>query len=567
MSSPPTLPPPADRSDPGVAPPVIRAVPPAAPVAVPAGFGLRFDPVVRRVDGGRVLIGGSPLRLLRLSPAGATAVGDWIGGATVGATPSRGRLARRLLDAGVAHPVPPIGSGPAAAAAPDGPGAALDEPLSGTATVTVVIPAHGRPRDLERTLRALHASTDPHIAEVVVVDDASPDPASLARVAADGRARIVRCDRNGGPGAARNRGLATVISPVVAFVDCDIEPEPGWLDPLLAHLADPAVALVAPRVRAAVSGPDGTVADSMAGLLERYEQERSPLDLGADEARVAPGTRVAYVPSATLVGRTDVLRTAGGFDEALRVGEDVDLVWRLVEAGHTVRYEPTAVVRHPARPDLGAWVRQRFAYGTSAAALDARHPGSVAPVAVSPWTLGAWGLAALGHPGLGLAVGGIATTLLPRRLAGLTHPWVEAVRLAGWGQLAAGRPLASAITRTWWPIALGAAVVSRRARPAVVAAAVVPPALDWLRGDRALDPVRYVGLRLLDDASYGAGVWAGCRRTGRLGALRPALVSWPGRRPAVEDPRATPRAPSGAGAAAPPTATAPPGAPDPRGLR
>ena len=50
-----------------------------------------------------------------------------------------------------------------------------------------------------------------------------------------------------------------------------------------------------------------------------------------------PGAAVGWLPSACLVARVDRLRAAGGFAEDMRVGEDVDLVWRLVDAGLSQR--------------------------------------------------------------------------------------------------------------------------------------------------------------------------------------------------------------------------------------
>jgi mycofactocin system glycosyltransferase len=468
---------------------------------LPPSFRVALDASTRVTDGGRVLIGGSPLRILRLTAAGGAVVAALAAGEAVGESSARQRLARRLLDTGVAHPRP------------------SSSPFS-IEDLTIVVPTHGGPPELERTLRALR--TDAPEVRIIVVDDASPaaEAEELAATARAHHAELVVRPANGGPGAARNTGLALVTTPVVAFVDRDVEPEPGWLEPLLAHLADPAVALVAPRVQATPAG----------GVLAQFEARRSPLDLGAAEARVASGSRVSYIPSATVVARTGVLVAAGGFDERLRVGEDVDLVWRLDEQGHTVRYEPASVVRHPARTTLPAWVRQRFGYGESAALLDERHPGAVPPISMSGWTLAAWGLAAAGHPVLGAGVAATTTALLPAKLGALEHPWQESFRLAGSGHARAWEPLAAALTRTWWPATAAAALVSKRARRAAVAAVVVPAVLEWSRGDRAVDPVRYTALRALDDAAYGAGVWAGCVRARRWGPLTPALRSWPGRR-------------------------------------
>ncbi|MBF6096422.1 glycosyltransferase family 2 protein, partial [Nocardia cyriacigeorgica] len=85
------------------------------------------------------------------------------------------------------------------------------------------------------------------------------------------------------------------------------------------------------------------------------------------------------------------LAELGGFDERLRFGEDVDVVWRLTDAGHLVRYHPAAVVTHRPRATLGSWLRQRYDYGTSAAPLARRHPGRLACARVSAWHALSWG--------------------------------------------------------------------------------------------------------------------------------------------------------------------------------
>ena len=243
-----------------------------------------------------------------------------------------------------------------------------------------------------------------------------------------------------------------------------------------------------------------------------------------------------FVPTAALVVRRAALEAVGGFDEELHVGEDVDLVWRLGQAGGTVRYEPGAIVRHPARQTVFGWLRQRFDYGSSAAPLARRHGAAVAPLSVSPWTAAAWGLIGVRAPLAGLATVGITSALLAPRLSGLQHPWREAMRLAGLGHLYGGRAIADALRRTWWPVALLLALRWRRVRAGVVVALTVPPLLEW-RADRpALGPVRWAGLRLVDDLAYGAGVWAGCARERSVRALRPDLVNWPGRRDAIEVP-------------------------------
>jgi mycofactocin glycosyltransferase len=382
-----------------------------------------------------------------------------------------------------------------------------------------VIPVRDRQAELTRCLAGLGQL------RVIVVDDCSADPAAIARVAAAEGARVLRRSVNGGPGAARNTGLAAAQTPLVAFLDSDCVPGPGWLDALLPHFADPAVGAVAPRIAPAEPGRT---------WLARYEGASSTLDMGARASIVRPGSRVPYVPGASLVVR----RTAAGsgFAETMRVGEDVDFVWRLAASGWRVRYEPGSVMGHQHRVRLGEWFARRKDYGTSAAILEQHHPGTVRPLYVSAWTALAWLAAAAGRPAAGAACTAVSIALLARRLAQVTGEqwpqraartaWPLAARLAGGGTVAAGRPLGSAISRTWWPVALPAAVAVRRMRWPLAALVLAPPLLDWLDRRPPLDPARYVAARLLDDVGYSVGVWQGCveRRT-----IRPLLPRLGGR--------------------------------------
>ncbi len=286
--------------------------------------------------GEHTLLGGSPFRVLRLTSTGVEA---WcqIRSGERPLSPSARVLAQTLIGYGMAHPRP-----------------------QGTPTqrdVTVIIPVFGRQNELRRCLDALGSQH-----RIIVVDDGSADASAIADICAAHGAEVIHRPRNGGPAAARNSGLDHVDSEFVAFIDSDCVVTGDWVDSLGAHFDDPLVGAVAPRVEAAHGG---------SGVV----------DLGDRPGRVAPLTRIGHVPTAALLVRRQALETIASknsvFDEDLRVGEDVDLVWRLVDAGWVVRYDPTVTVEHHEPAEISAVMARRASYGTSAAPLSARHPGKI----------------------------------------------------------------------------------------------------------------------------------------------------------------------------------------------
>jgi hypothetical protein len=163
----------------------------------PAGLCLRPDPGARLLAGGTVLVGGSPVRVLRLTPAGARHVSGWLAGTPVPDNPRARALARRLLDTGIAHPAPgraAPGTPAQDAPAPGTPAPGGEAPPGGwdLGDVTVVIPVRDRQAELARCLAGLAG-----MPRVIVVDDCSADPAAIARIASGAGPRVLRRGVNG----------------------------------------------------------------------------------------------------------------------------------------------------------------------------------------------------------------------------------------------------------------------------------------------------------------------------------------------------------------------------------
>jgi GT2 family glycosyltransferase len=527
-----------------------------------------------------VLFGGSPPRLLRLNPAGQRALDELRRGPV--RSPAAGKLARRLTDTGLAHPRPPAPSrGPGApGVVPRENGAGGRPPSAGEGRraggvsspsqrsggvpggrspgltlpdVTVVIPARDRPAYLDRCLTALGQSYP-----VIVVDDGSQQAAEVASLSRRHGAALIRRPASGGPGPARNDGLAQVTTPLVAFLDSDCETGPEWITSLAAHFADPLVAAVAPRVRPLTGA-------SPAG---RYLEARAPIDMGPQEGRVLPLTRLSYVPTAALLVRRAALVAdddqaiatgagpfgagpfgAGPFDASLRYGEDVDLVWRLAEAGWRVRYDPAASVSHSEPATWTKVLARRFRYGCSAAPLAQRHPGQVPPLILQAWPAAAVAALLARKPVAALAAYGAGTGQLVRLLS-------------GWGVPPRGvlRPMADSVLQTWlgagrWTIqyALPVAAASlarpggRTARTrlgrrlAVASLLAGPPIAEWRRIRPSMPVAAFSLGYLADEVAYGAGVYRGAAAQRLLSPLLPVVAWRPlGKAPAAPRPDTTP---------------------------
>jgi mycofactocin glycosyltransferase len=456
-------------------------------MTLPLGFRVRVGADVRIHDGGRTLVGGSPLRVLRLKePAPALGRGQVL----EVADRTTATVAERLLAANLAAPV---------------------LPAAGDAELTVVVPIRDRADRLDRLLGGLTGLP------VIVVDDASHDPAAVAAVAVRHGARLVALTDNVGPAGARNAGIAEVRTPYVAFVDSDVVVEAAALRGLAGHFADPRVAAVGPRVQ-------GVARSANPRRFERWDVDGLSLDLGEVPALVRPWSKVGWLPSACLVVRVADLgeRT---FDEDRRVGEDVDLVWRLIQSGRHVRYDPAYVAGHDSRGTWSTWLGRKAFYGTGGAWLAQRHGDWMAPAVLSPVpALGAAALLAQRRWSVPAALGCLA---LVRIRLGRTLPETpDRGRLAtaltaevGVSTLRQGSHL---LLRHWWPGAALAALVSRRARRAV-AAAMVWDLLDHREVPPARAPEAFAARRL-DDLAYGAGLWWGAARAHSAQVLVPRVT-------------------------------------------
>lgn len=237
--------------------------------------------------------------------------------------------------------------------------------------VAVVLCTRDRPELLAAALDAVAGAVRADD-EVVVVDSASTDPRAVDP-ARERDVAVVRLDRPG-LSRARNAGVSATSAPIVAFTDDDCRPAPGWAEAVAAGFTSSEVGFLTGRVLA-----DRTGRMSVSCIVDEEPRRIGP---GADPFTIGVGANMAM--------RRVALAGVGGFDERLgagahlRAGEDVDVWWRLLDAGWEGAYAPGCVVTHVQWRSDGQALRLSYGYGLGA--------GALAVKAVRAGQRGGWGL-------------------------------------------------------------------------------------------------------------------------------------------------------------------------------
>lgn len=389
--------------------------------------------------------------------------------------------------------------------------------------VSVVIPTYNRGKMLTSCLESLFTLDYPKAKlEIIVVDDASPVPVDLAsgRLPVDsayGRipVKVIRLPENRGPGAARNAAVQQAKGEIIAFLDDDCLASNGWLKALLPCFQYPDVAAAGGRVESA----------GLTRPLEKYEQVQSPLLMGDNQRKVRKGSSLSYLATCNLLVRKQALLAAGGFDPGLRVGEDVDLCWRLQERGGNIYYIPEGLVFHHHRSQLPAFLKRRFNYGQSEAKLQTRNPqdkrklvffpGNSAVLAMTMLTAlfaGVW-------PALAAGIGLTALNLFRqsvRKLQSIKSAdckpgprQVFPVMLRSQGTAVY---LASQHFSRYYSIpAVAIALLSfPRLAPLFLAIHLLPTLVDYKLKKPSLSPFHFMLYHFLENIFYQAGVFSGC---------------------------------------------------------
>jgi len=236
--------------------------------------------------------------------------------------------------------------------------------------LSVVIPSRDRERVLSETLRRLVEQLAGRPAEVIVVYDG---PSGERRIAAEtaGSSEVplqVVEQPPLGPAAARNRGLELARGAACLFLGDDAWPGEGLVDRHLEFhrdhpdAGDALLGLVVPAAPL-----DGSP------FIRWLHTDGVQFGYGGLEAGVVPAT---CFWTANVSAKTELLRDAGGFDEAFTDAacEDTELGLRLAHAGMRLAYDPAALAHHYHPTDLAATLDRMRRVGLAYRVLESRAP-------------------------------------------------------------------------------------------------------------------------------------------------------------------------------------------------
>lgn len=224
--------------------------------------------------------------------------------------------------------------------------------MPGSPLLTVCVCTHNRPHYLRDCLDGLRRQTAPRDwFEVVVVDSASTaaNASILPKlVALLPNARLLRAER---PGLclARNVAARAARAAHICYIDDDAIPEPDWISAAVQACADahPAASLIGGRILPQWEAPlPAWWPPRLRGVLSivecdaRGEYRTSSLPPGTEPCGA---NLIVHVPTLLAAGG---FLTTGRYRDALLSDEEVQLAWRLQDAGHSIRYDPRIVVRH-----------------------------------------------------------------------------------------------------------------------------------------------------------------------------------------------------------------------------
>ena len=207
-------------------------------------------------------------------------------------------------------------------------------------------------RYLPSVVKSQESSAKRYDFEVIVADNGSTDNSLEVLAKEFPSVKTIVLDQNYGFAEGYNRAIAQVDSEYTVLLNSDVEVTEGWLDPLLAYLdTHTDVAAVQPKIRSWLRRSHFEHAGAAGGYLSKlyfpYCRGRILWHVEEDKGQYDTAAEVDWTSGACMCVRTKVYKECGGLDAAFFAHmEEIDLCWRMRNAGWRLVCVPESVVYH-----------------------------------------------------------------------------------------------------------------------------------------------------------------------------------------------------------------------------
>ena len=241
--------------------------------------------------------------------------------------------------------------------------------LPGNVPISVVVATFDRPNDLRNCLHCLKAQISPRQVEIMVVDN-HPASGLTPPVIAEFPGVILVNEARKGLAYARNAGFIASSGDIVIATDDDVTMSPDWLEKLVAPFVESNVMAVTGNVLPLeLNTAAERLFEAYGGLGRGFKLFRADKDwFTRFKFTAVPTWKLGATANAAFRAGIFHHPSIGLMDEALGpgmpsgVGEDTYLFYKILKAGFTITYEPTAYVLHKHRRDMQALRRQIYNY-------------------------------------------------------------------------------------------------------------------------------------------------------------------------------------------------------------
>ena len=235
-------------------------------------------------------------------------------------------------------------------------------------TVSVIIPTCGRPDDLRRCLASMVAQQTRHRLDILVIDN-SPSTDVAAAVVRDFPGVRMASESRPGLSFARNTGIRHARGEIIVATDDDVTAPERWIEKLVAPFVRPDVAAVNGHVLPAELETEAQCRfEAYGGLGKGFTAFEADGAWFRTRRDAVPTWSLGATANAAFRASVFADPAVGLIDEALGAGtptgcsEDTYLFYKLLKAGHTIVYEPSAWVWHRHRATMASLRRQIYAY-------------------------------------------------------------------------------------------------------------------------------------------------------------------------------------------------------------